>query len=266
MRISIVTTVKNDHLGIYQTIKNILLQTIFQDIDYVIVDASTDNITSLVIKNLIFKKNNIQYIKTNDNNIYEGINTGVRFCKGDYIGILNSGDIYINNNILKNIVKKVKKKNYNLICANLIYFNSYFIPRVWNLKPIKHNKVDVFKIAHPTVFVNKNIFAKKNLYSTKYFISSDFDFFLKNNALFQNKSLYINKYIIFMKDGGLSTRLSKISIKIFEDMSILFENYSLFFLFFYAKKILIKLPLFFNFKKNKYYELLLSRFNLLAKK
>jgi hypothetical protein len=64
-----------------------------------------------------------------------------------------------------------------------------------------------------------------------------------------------------MRLGGLSTNIEKFPIKIFEDLSILFSHYSIFFLFFYIKKIIIKLPGFFFLKnKNKYYQLLLNRF------
>jgi len=40
MDISIVTTVKDDSLGIYPTIKSVINQSIFSNIEYIIVDAS----------------------------------------------------------------------------------------------------------------------------------------------------------------------------------------------------------------------------------
>ena len=40
MDISIVTTVKDDPLGVYPTIKSVLNQSIFSNIEYIIVDAS----------------------------------------------------------------------------------------------------------------------------------------------------------------------------------------------------------------------------------
>ena len=56
MDISIITTVKNNPLGIYSTIKSVINQRNFKNIEYVIVDASTDKHTSLVINNLSIKE------------------------------------------------------------------------------------------------------------------------------------------------------------------------------------------------------------------
>ena len=97
-------------------------------------------------------------------------------------------------------------------------------------------------------------------------ISSNLDFFLKSRRDLNMKNIYLNKYLIFMKEGGLSTSITKMPIKIFEDLSVLFSHYSLFFLFFYIKKILIKLPGVLFVKKNKYYNSLLERLLEISKK
>lgn len=265
MNISIITTVKNNPLGIYATIKSVINQTIFKNIEYIIVDASTDVKTSVIISDLI-KNKNIKYIKSKDNNLYKGINKGIRASKGQYIGIINSGDIFYSKNILKYILNYIRKKKYpNLICGNLIYFNDFKIIRVWNMK-CNTFKIDPFRIAHPSTFIKREILVKNGYYSENYSICSDLDFFLKSKKDFDDKSIYINKNIIFMKDGGLSTDIIKLPTKIFEDLSILFSYFSLFFLIAYTYKILIKLPGLFSFNKNFYYKDFLEQFLAISKK
>ena len=102
MDISIITTVKNNPLGIYSTIKSVINQRNFENIEYVIVDASTDKHTSFVINNLLKDKHfkNIKYIKSQDNNLYKGLNKGIKISHGKYIGTLNSGDIYFDKTVL----------------------------------------------------------------------------------------------------------------------------------------------------------------------
>ena len=56
MYISIITTIKDDSLGIYPTIKSILNQSIYSNIEYIIVDASRKKKTSMIIADLIKKK------------------------------------------------------------------------------------------------------------------------------------------------------------------------------------------------------------------
>jgi glycosyltransferase involved in cell wall biosynthesis len=266
MDISIVTTVKNDSLGIYPTIKSVINQSIFGDIEYIIVDASTNEKTTKIIAELI-KKNKIKYIKSNDNNLYTGIKIGIKASKGKYIGILNAGDIYFSNNVLKDVLKIASNHpSTNLISGNVVYFNSYEITRVWAISIKNLSRIDPFKIPHPACFIKKDILIQNQYYSSNYKISSDLDFFLKSKRDFNMRNIYINKNFIFMREGGLSTNLLKMPIKIFEDLSILFSHYSIFFVFFYLKKIVIKLPGFFFIQKNKYHNILLERLLEISKK
>lgn len=249
MLISIITTIKDDPLGIYATIKSVINQSIFSNIEYIIVDASMKKKTTKIIVDLI-KKKNIKLIKREDSNLYEGLNVGIRASTGKYIGIINSGDIYYSNSILKYISNLISKNpSANLIYGNLYYFNSFRITREWNIKAQNFSAVDPLKIPHPTAFIRKDIFIKNKYYSENYKISSDLDFFLKSKKDFDKRNLYLNKYLIYMRDGGLSTNINRIPIKIFEDISILFFNYSLFFIYFYLKKIFIKLPGFISLAK-----------------
>jgi hypothetical protein len=266
MDISIVTTVKDDPLGIYTTIKSVINQSIFGNIEYIIVDASTKKKTPKVIAELI-KKKNVKYIKSSDNNLYTGIKIGIRASKGKYIGILNAGDIYFSKNVLKDVLKIASNHpSINLISGNLIYFNSYQITRVWMLNIKSLSRIDPFKIPHPASFIKKDILIQNQYYSSNYKICSDLDFFLKSKRDLSMRNIYLNKNFIFMKEGGLSTSLLKWPIKTLEDFSILFSHYSIFFAFFYLKKIVIKIPGLFFIQKKKYYNILLERLLELSKK
>jgi hypothetical protein len=266
MDISIVTTVKDDPLGIYPTIKSVINQSIFGNIEYIIVDASTKKKTTKIIAELI-KKKNVKYIKSSDNNLYTGINIGIRASKGKYIGILNAGDIYFSNNILKDVLMIASNHpSTNLISGNLIYFNSYEITRILMLNIKSLSRVDLFKIPHPACFIKKDILIQNQYYSSNYKISSDLDFFLKSKRDFSMRNIYVNKNFIFMREDNLSTVLLKIPIKLFEDLLILFSHYSIFFIFFYLKKIIIKIPGLFFIQKKKYYNILLERLLEISKK
>jgi glycosyltransferase involved in cell wall biosynthesis len=266
MDISIITNVKDDPLGIYPTIKSVISQSIFGNIEYIIVDASTQKKTAKIIAELI-KKKNVKYIKSSDNNLYTGLKIGIRASKGKYIGILNAGDIYFSNNVLEHVLKiAINHPSTNIISGNLVYFDSHQITRVWRLNIKSLRRIDPFKIPHPACFIKKDILIQNQYYSTNYKISSDLDFFLKSKRDLSMRNIYLNKNFIFMKEGGLSTNLLKLPIKIFEDFSILFSHYSIFFIFFYLKKIAIKLPGLFFFDKKKYYNILLERLLEISKK
>lgn len=260
--ITIITTVKNNFKGVFLTIKSVLEQ---KDInyEYIIIDGNSLDQTSKVIKDLIKGKKNIKYIRMPDKNLYHGINRGIQFAKGDLIGILNSGDIYYSNKILHNIYKIYKdKKNIEVISGNLIFYNLKSISRVWRM-PInsKITKWNALRLAHPATFIKTSVFRKVKYDYHKYKISADTDFFMKIVPLNKEKFFYIDKFLIFMKDGGVSTTLKTLPRKIYEDNLILFNNFGLLFIFAYLKKIIIKIP---SFRIGKYkvlYKLLISRIN-----
>ena len=267
MHISIITTVKDNSLGIYPTIKSVINQSIFSNIEYIVVDASTQKKTPMIIADLI-KKKNIKLIKSNDNNLYKRINLGVRASKGNYVGILNAGDIYYCNNILEDILKIIcKNPLVNLISGNLVYFNNYEITRIWKMNLKNFSIIDPFKVVNTASFIKKNVLVKNQYYSENYKISSDLDFFLKSKRDFNMKNMHINKNFIFMRQDTLMMNTMKIPIKVFEDLSILFAHFSLFFIYSYLKKIFIKLHRFFLFvDSKKHYNVLLERLLEISKK
>jgi len=266
MDISIITTVKNNSLGIFPTIQSVLKQKNYKKIEYIIIDASTSPKTSMIIKDLI-KNKKVKYIHSKDNNLYDGLNKGIKMATGKYIGILNSSDIYYDSNVLEVISKVIKKSDsWNLICGNVIFFNKYEVTRHWKLPIFKNQKIDCLKIPHSSSFIKRKLLIKNKLYSTNFTISSDLDFFLRSRKDLDFNTLYINKNLIFMRDGGLSTSALVAPIKIAEDLCALFMHYNVFFIFFYFRKILLKFPSFFPKKSDFFYRELIKRFLELSKK
>ena len=260
--ITIITTVKNNFTGIYLTIKSVLAQKNI-DLEYIIIDGNSQDHTPKVIKDLIKGKKNIRYVRMPDKNLYHGINRGIKIAKGNFIGILNSGDIYFNDKILYKINKIFNaKKKLEVISGNLVFYDLKSISRIWRM-PIDSTvtKWNVLRLAHPATFVKKEVFKKFTYDYHNYKISADTDFFMLIVPLNKDNFFYIDKFLIFMKDGGVSTTLKTLPRKMYEDNKILLNNFGLLFIFAYLKKILIKIPSI-RVKKYKYlYNLLIKRIN-----
>ena len=237
MNLTLITVVKNDKHNLEATIKSVLSQN-YKDFEYIIFDGmSSDGIESVIEK---YKNNNIKYIRKSDKNYYDGLNKTIKIAKGNYIGILNAGDIYYDKNILKIVMERILMTKCDLLFANLKYHdlkNKY--TRIWKFNILHLNKLSALKIASPTLFIKKEI-AKTFPYNIKYYISSDTDFNLRiasKNYTF----VYLNKFVISMKKEGLSTRHSLLINKISQDFLILKKHFGLFFLVIYLYKILIKI-------------------------
>ena len=175
---SIITVTKNTEKKIDLTIKSVLSQNL-KNFEYIVVDGYSADTTFGKIKK--YKNNRkIRIFRRRDKNFYDGLNYAVSKAKGNYISILNSGDIFFSNIILSKIQNSIlKHNNFDFYCSNLLYYNkNNKVNRAWESGEFKNNLSDAFKIAHPTVFLLNKI-AKRFKYNDNYNISADLDFILK---------------------------------------------------------------------------------------
>jgi len=227
---SIITVTKNTEKKIDLTIRSVLSQN-FKNFEYIIIDGcSADNTFAKIIKYENNKK--IRIFKRRDKNFYDGLNCAISKARGNYISILNSGDIFFSNKILKNTQNKILKyKNFDFYFSNLVYYNNKKeVKRIWKSGQLKNNLSDAFKIAHPTIFLDNKV-AKKFRYNDSYNISADLDFILKlihNNIKYK----HLNFFSVAMEAKGMSSSFDYFIIKLIEDIKIqrdFFKNYTTFF-------------------------------------
>ena len=236
IKFTILTVVKNDKKKIEKTIKSVQEQS-FKNFEYIVIDGNSDDGTFYKIKKLHSAKK-FKLIRRKDKSYYDSLNFGIKLSKGEFIGILNSGDKFINKNILKKIDGNLDKKT-EIFYNSLVFKKRKKILRTWKHKVQKFNKLNLFKIPHSTLFLKKNIFKKVGYYNLKYKISSDLDFIIRLSDHY-NYVKYLNFNSIYMEYGGLSTSLKNLKIKLKEDFVILINHFNLLFIVFYFLKIYFK--------------------------
>ena len=240
MKFSIITVVKNNKNNIEATIKSLSRQN-FSDYEHIIIDGNSKDGTSQLIKKIIRNKKKIKYIRKKDKNLYQALNRGVKIAKGNFIGILHSGDIYFNNKILKLVNSRITNK-IDIISGFLVYVDRNFKKkRFWNYKLKNLNIFNAFKIAHPSTFISKKVFKKIGYYNDLYSISSDTDFLLRASKIPNISFMLLKKTLVIMKTGGLSTSWLRIFTKIYEDLKIYLSHFKFLFLSMYIKKIIFKI-------------------------
>tara|TARA_B100000963_G_scaffold341471_1_gene341199 strand:+ start:1283 stop:2038 length:756 start_codon:yes stop_codon:yes gene_type:complete len=237
IKFTIITVVKNDEKGIIKTMKSVLNQN-FGNFEYIVVDGnSTDNTLTNIKKFKARKK--IKLIKRKDISYYDSLNFAVKISKGQYIGVLNSGDIFVNDNILNKINNNIVKST-KIFYSNFVFIKNGKIVRIWHHKINKITGLNLFKIPHSTLFLSKDIYKKIGLYNLHYKISSDLDFIIRLSKNY-NEIKHLNFNSIFMEFGGLSTSYTTLKLKLKEDFKILIYYYKVNFIFFYFLKIYFKL-------------------------
>tara|TARA_B100001093_G_C26693675_1_gene955939 strand:+ start:141 stop:911 length:771 start_codon:yes stop_codon:yes gene_type:complete len=192
--ISIVVVSLNTAKKFHKTIQSILNQTT-KNYELIIVDGrSIDETKKYIYK---FKKKIDKVIIERDKGIYDAMNKGIRKASKEWIYFLNSGDIFFDNNTLKRIIIKLKKKKLiHAVVGNSYVKKGNFKYKSFR-KEISHNSVSS-SFSHQATFVKTKLM-KKELFDLKYKYAADFHFFLK---------IYKKNYKINYIDNVISINLS----------------------------------------------------------
>ncbi len=200
--VSIITVVLNNEKYLQECLDSLHAQK-YKNYEHIIIDGgSTDNTIEIIKKN----ENKIDYwISERDRGIYDAFNKGMDLAKGDYLGFLNSDDIYYSENTL-NYVVDAFKNNLNI---DFLYGP---VKKHWALlhgyKPWKIYFTWGFYTSHSTGFFIKNSSAKiVGKYNLKYKFSSDYDYFFRMIVKKKLKGIGISKDKIFgvFRRGGYSS-------------------------------------------------------------
>ena len=201
---SLITVVLNNDKFLEETIKSVLKQS-YKNFEYIIIDGGSKDKSLDIIKKYASK---IDYwISERDKGIYDAFNKGMSLAKGDFIGIINSDDIYTKNS-LKIISKYINRyKDIDFIFGS--------VKKHWGiLHGYKPNKIFYswgFYSSHSTGFFLKNAAAKEvGLYNLKYKYHADYDYFYRLIAIHKMKGIATKKNEItgIFRRGGFSSKQS----------------------------------------------------------
>src|SRR6187549_324591 len=118
MRVSIITIAFNAEETITETIQSVIRQD-HEDIEYIIVDGASKDKTVSIVKSFGFKVS--KFISERDKGIYDAMNKGLALATGEIIGILNADDIYADERVISDVVKKFNEEKVEGLYADLVY-------------------------------------------------------------------------------------------------------------------------------------------------
>lgn len=187
--------------------------------EIIVIDGlSKDGTDTLIKKN---KKKINKLIIEKDKGIYDAMNKGIKYAKGDWIIFLNSGDIFYKNNIIKKVfLSKLSKigLSEDIIYGNTVVINKqlkYFV----NSKNFNRQSINM-PFCHQSSFVKSKLL-KKNRFDLQYKICADFNFFMR---MYKSKKVFkkLDNIFCIVEGEGLS---DKSRFRVFnENLKILFKN------------------------------------------
>ena len=217
-KISIITANLNNAAGLRETIKSVESQT-YTDFEYIIIDGDSTDGSVDVIKN--YSEKITFWLSEPDNGIYDALNKGVKFAKGEWVVFMNSGDLFNDNNVFLQIFSNEIETSTDILYGNTIVKES-------NKKikpPAKINKNFFFfeTICHQSLFFKRNIFEILGYHNLNYKIISDREFLIR--AIIRNfKFTYIDIDVCLWEAEGLSSKNVNILNNEFTNMKNIYFN------------------------------------------
>ncbi len=213
-KISVVTVVYNGEKYIEKTIQSVTEQT-YQNLEYIIIDGkSKDKSVSIANK---YKTKIDLIISEPDKGIYDAMNKGIRYSKGDFVVFMNAGDLFYSPNTLQQIVSTCNKipdiyygetmimsENGENIGIRSI-FTPHRLPQKLTTNSMKLGMV----VCHQSILIKKNILEQFDL-SHPY--CADIDSIIKALKV-SNQTHHTHLIIAKYLKGGISDRHKWESLK-----------------------------------------------------
>lgn len=212
-KVSIITPTYNSAKTIRDTLNSVARQT-YYNIEHIIIDGSSTDETIDIVNTFTHVS---KVISEKDAGIYDAMNKGINVSTGDIIGILNSDDFYVDNNVINDIVNQFNISKSDSVYADLVFISNNDINnivRIWQSKKFKKkNFLYGWMPPHPTFFVKKNIYVKYGIYNLTLKHSADYELMLRFLYKECVSASYLPKIIVKMRIGGHSTSSLKNRIR-----------------------------------------------------
>lgn len=220
MKLSIVTINYNNAEGLRKTLASVAAQT-YRNIEHVVVDAASTDGSVDIIKEYAEKADySVPWSSKKDKGVYNGMNVGIQRATGDYIQILNSGDILASPDVTERMISELdslnaKRSSLNEDSVAILYGNmlkSYDGKTIINRDTCGSGMYtpDSFlyfykgTLNHDCAYIRRDLFEKYGLYNDEMKICSDWEWYVKAIALGGEKAVYTNIDVTIFDMNGVS--------------------------------------------------------------
>lgn len=209
MRLSIITINYNNAEGLRKTLASVAVQT-YRDIEHVIVDAASTDGSVDIIKEYAEKADYpVSWSSKPDKGVYNGMNIGIQHATGDYIQILNSGDILAAQDVTERMVAALPD-GVSIFYGNML--KSYDGKTIINRDTCGNGMYTPESflyfyngtLNHDCAYIRRDLFDKYGLYNEEMKICSDWEWYVRAIVLGGEKAVYTNIDVTVFDMNGVS--------------------------------------------------------------
>lgn len=208
MKLSIVTINYNNVLGVKKTLLSVSNQTC-RDIEHVIVDGGSSDGSRSVIEEYANKSlYSVIWVSEPDKGIYNAMNKGLRMATGEYIQILNSGDVLADEHVVERMLAALEEKNY----PEILYGNMMkAFPDGWLIRDRGYagNAPTMLgfirgTLNHDPVYIRKTLFDRFGYYREDLPITADWRWYVEAIPLGGIIPVYVDIDVTIFDMTGIS--------------------------------------------------------------
>lgn len=206
-KISVVTVSFNSAATIESTLASVAAQE-KANFEHLVVDGGSSDGTVAIVER--FREGIAHFVSEPDQGLYDAMNKGIAAATGDYVGFLNSDDVYAHPNVLSRIADALSVGVWDAVHGDLVYVSQTDpgkVLRYWKSKPYVPGMFEAgWHPAHPTLFVRRSLLRELGGFSTNYRFHADFDLMVRLFIAKRISSIYLPEVLVRMRTGGHSNR------------------------------------------------------------
>ena len=207
MKLSIITINRNNAAGLEKTMFSVASQTC-KDFEYIVVDGASTDGSVEVIKKLESEFAHLKWVSEPDSGIYNAMNKGIRMATGDYIQILNSGDILANFEVVAKMFKSLESISYpDIMYGNMIkdsingkkVRDKGFAGRIPTMIDFFHSTLN-----HDPAYIKRSLFEKYGYYREDLPITADWRWYVEAIPFGGVEPIYVDIDVTIFDMTGVS--------------------------------------------------------------
>ena len=208
MKLSIITIAFNAESTIADAVKSVVHQVLPANVEleYIVVDGlSTDNTLEMIAP---WRDKITTLISEPDEGLYDAMNKGIASATGDFIGILNSDDLYANNEVLMHVMEQLTASGADGLYGDLVYVDREDIQRVtrmWRSGTYQKGAfLQGWMPPHPTFFARRDAFENWGGFNLSLKSAADYELMLRFVHKHGMTLTYLPEVMVRMRVGGMS--------------------------------------------------------------
>lgn len=203
MKLSIITINWNDADGLKKTMASVLEQNC-QEFEYLVIDGGSTDGSVDVIKHFDGAPN-LRWVSERDKGIYNAMNKGIRMATGEYLQFLNSSDILVNKDVVKNMLAEVERNGHpEIMTGNMLKNYEGKIRRDDRCEDTTLWRFYSGALNHPPTYIKRHLFDKYGLYDESLKIVSDWKWFMQVIVFEQVKPVFVDVDVALFDLNGIS--------------------------------------------------------------